>query len=176
MQNKKVMEAVDKCLRDITKVNSLFGGIPVVLGGNWARILLVVPRGSRSDIVNACLQQSYVWPSLQKVFLRPNMRAVGPGSELYTEWLRWMSSNLALFGTLTLPQFFTVVHDIDELLLAEFRAYRLCPADNNYQWYARRAILALLKETVKEIYLKLLGEFEGNMQKLYALEWADVND
>jgi hypothetical protein len=24
--------------------------------------------------------------------------------------------------------------------------------------------------------LKLLGEFEGNMQKLYALEWADVND
>jgi ATP-dependent DNA helicase PIF1 len=34
MQNKEVVEAVDKCLRDITKVNSLFGGIPVVLGGN----------------------------------------------------------------------------------------------------------------------------------------------
>jgi ATP-dependent DNA helicase PIF1 len=56
MQNKEVVEAVDKCLRDITKVNSLFGGIPVVLGGNWAQILPVVPRGSRSNIVNACLQ------------------------------------------------------------------------------------------------------------------------
>jgi hypothetical protein len=69
MQNKEVVEAVDKCLRDITKVNRLIGGIPVVLGGNWAQILPVVPRGSRGDIVNARLQQSYIWPSLQKVFL-----------------------------------------------------------------------------------------------------------
>jgi hypothetical protein len=36
MQNKEVVEAVDKCLHDITKVNSLFGGIPVLLGRNWA--------------------------------------------------------------------------------------------------------------------------------------------
>jgi hypothetical protein len=176
MQNKEVVEGVDKCLRNITKVNSLFGGIPVVLGGNWAQILPVVPRGSHGNIVNACLQQSYVWPSLQKVFLRQNMRAVGPRSEPYAEWLRQMSSNPAFFRTLELPQFFTVVHDLDELLFAVFPVYRLCPADDNYQWYARRAILAPLNETVKKINLKLLGEFEGNVQKLYALDRADVND
>jgi ATP-dependent DNA helicase PIF1 len=56
MQNKEVVEAVDKCLCNITKVNSLSGGIPVVLGGIWAQILPVVPRGSRSNVVNACLQ------------------------------------------------------------------------------------------------------------------------
>jgi ATP-dependent DNA helicase PIF1 len=55
MQNKEVVEAVDKCLRGITKVNSLFSCIPVVLGGTWAQILPVVPRGSRGDNVNACL-------------------------------------------------------------------------------------------------------------------------
>ncbi len=109
MQNKEVVEAVDKCLRDITKVNCLFGGIPGVLGVTWAQILPVVPRRSRGNIVNACLQQLYIWPSLQKVFLRQNLRAVGPESEPYTEWLRRMSSNPALFGTVELPQFFTVV-------------------------------------------------------------------
>ncbi len=62
MQNKEVIEAADKCLRDITKEDRLFGGIPVVLGGNWAQILPVVPNGSCGDIVNACLQQSYIWP------------------------------------------------------------------------------------------------------------------
>ncbi len=36
--------------------------------------------------------------------------------------------------------------------------------------------MAPLIETVKEINLKLLGEFEGNMHKLYALDRADVND
>jgi ATP-dependent DNA helicase PIF1 len=70
MQNKEVVEAVDKCLQDMTRVNSLFSGIPVILGGNWAQILPVVPGGSQGAIVNACLQQSYIWPHLQKVFLR----------------------------------------------------------------------------------------------------------
>jgi hypothetical protein len=87
MQNKEMVEVVDKCLRNITKVNYLFGGIPVVLGGNWAQILPVISRGSRGNIVNACLQQMYVWPFLQKVFLRQSMWAVGPGSEPYTKWL-----------------------------------------------------------------------------------------
>ncbi len=75
-----------------------------------------------------------------------------------------------------MPHFFTVVHDLDELLFAIVPAYFLCLADDNYQWYARRVILALLNETVKKINLKLLGEFEGNMQKLYALDRVDVND
>ncbi len=61
------------------------------------------------------------------------MRAVGPGGEPNTEWLQQMSSNLTLFGTLELPQFSTVVHILDELLFAVFPAYRLCPADDNYQ-------------------------------------------
>ncbi len=69
MQNKEVVEAVDMCLQDITQVHSLFGGFPVVLGGNWAQILPLVPGGSGGTIVNACLQQSYIWLYLRKVFL-----------------------------------------------------------------------------------------------------------
>jgi hypothetical protein len=55
MQNKQGMEAVVKCLCDITKVNNLFSGIPVVLGGNSVQILPIVPRGCCGDINNACL-------------------------------------------------------------------------------------------------------------------------
>jgi hypothetical protein len=46
LQNKEVVEAVDKCLQDITRDNRLFGGIPVILGGNWAHILAVVQGDS----------------------------------------------------------------------------------------------------------------------------------
>ncbi len=55
MQNKNVVEAIDKCLRDITKANSLYGDISILLGGNWAKILPVVPKRSRSNIISACL-------------------------------------------------------------------------------------------------------------------------
>ncbi len=54
--------------------------------------------------------------------MRQNKRAVGPGSKPYAEWLRRMSSSPALSGTLKLPQIFTVVHDLDELLYAIFPA------------------------------------------------------
>jgi hypothetical protein len=30
--------------------------------------------GARADIVNACLQRSFLWPSLRVLFLRLNMR------------------------------------------------------------------------------------------------------
>ncbi len=47
-------------VQDITRNNRLFGGIPVILGGNWAQILPVVPGGSQGAIFNTCLQQSYI--------------------------------------------------------------------------------------------------------------------
>ncbi len=95
MQNKGVFEAVDRCLQDITKVDKLFGGVPVVFGGNWSQILPVVPRGSRGNIVNACLHCSYILPSLRPLFLLQNMRAVRPGRVPHAEWLQNMSLNLA---------------------------------------------------------------------------------
>jgi hypothetical protein len=87
MQNKEVVEAVNKVLEDIIKVNTLFGGIHVVPGGNWAQILPVVQRGSQGDSVKASLQSSNIWSSLRQLFLRRNMRAIGPKSALYIEWL-----------------------------------------------------------------------------------------
>jgi hypothetical protein len=146
MQNKEVVEAVDKCLQDIIRVNSHFSGIPMVLGGNWAQILLVVPGGSQGAIVNACLQQSYIWPHLQKFFLQQNMPAIGPGSGPYIEWLWRMSSSPELFGTLELPQFFIVVQRLNDLLFSVFPRDQLIPADNNHQWFAKQAILLPLNE------------------------------
>ncbi|POS81884.1 hypothetical protein EPUL_005913, partial [Erysiphe pulchra] len=49
MQNKHNFNAVDKTLRDLMNSDELFGGIPVVLGGDFAQILPVVKRGQRQD-------------------------------------------------------------------------------------------------------------------------------
>jgi hypothetical protein len=104
------------------------------------------------------------------------MRAVGAGSEPYIEWLQQISSNPALFGTVELPLFFTDVHTFDELLFSLFSLHRLIQVDDNYQWYAKRAIMAPLNEKVKGINLKFLKEFEGCEHRLFALDKADVND
>ena len=53
------VEAVYGTLCDIMDTpNKLFGGKVVVFSGDFKQILLVVPRGTSSDVVNACLNQS----------------------------------------------------------------------------------------------------------------------
>ena len=45
MQHRNCVEAVDRTLRDICDVNKTFGGITVVLGGDFRQVLPVVPKG-----------------------------------------------------------------------------------------------------------------------------------
>jgi hypothetical protein len=57
MQHKYCFEVVHRLIVDLRSVadDVLFGGVPIVLGGDFAQILPVVPHGSRTDIVRACL-------------------------------------------------------------------------------------------------------------------------
>ncbi|KIJ05187.1 hypothetical protein PAXINDRAFT_30491, partial [Paxillus involutus ATCC 200175] len=51
MQDRCVIECVDRSLRDLLGVDLDFGGIPVVFGGDFCQTLPVVPHGSREQIV-----------------------------------------------------------------------------------------------------------------------------
>ena len=83
------VEAVDRTLRDIRGVDQLFGGLTVVLGGDFLQTLPVVPRGSRSDIVNATIQCSHLWQHLKVLHLRKNMRlnAAHADAQQFAKWL-----------------------------------------------------------------------------------------
>lgn len=67
MAHRHCFEALDKSLRDIlrfTNENSEtrpFGGMTVVLGGDFRQILPVIPKGRREHIVNASIKRSYLW-------------------------------------------------------------------------------------------------------------------
>ncbi|KAI9481325.1 MAG: hypothetical protein EXX96DRAFT_618259 [Benjaminiella poitrasii] len=67
--------SVGRTLKDVLVCNSLFDGIPVALDGDFAQILLVVPKGSRSNIVNDSFTKlSVIRPNLTKLNLTSNMR------------------------------------------------------------------------------------------------------
>ncbi|KAL1990166.1 hypothetical protein VTN49DRAFT_6005 [Thermomyces lanuginosus] len=57
-----------------TGVDALFGGLPPVLGGDWAQTLPVVRNGSRTDVYRACLPATPIWKSPRKWTLTENMR------------------------------------------------------------------------------------------------------
>lgn len=56
MANKTGMEALDRTLRDLKDDQPPMGGIIVMFAGDFRQILTVVPRGTKSDEINACLK------------------------------------------------------------------------------------------------------------------------
>jgi len=77
MAHKYCFEALDRTLKDImrekNKSDSVFCGKVVVFGEDFRQILLVIPRGSRSDIVHATINSSYLWDHCQIMNLTKNM-------------------------------------------------------------------------------------------------------
>lgn len=77
MAHKCCYEALDKSLRDIMRSNnadSLFGGkVDIVFGGDFRQILLVIPIGNHSDIVNATINASYLWQYCHVLKLTKNV-------------------------------------------------------------------------------------------------------
>jgi len=65
MAHKFCFEALDKSLRDLMSSSnngdSPYGGKVVVFGGDFRQIHPVIPRGTRSDIVNATTNAFYLW-------------------------------------------------------------------------------------------------------------------
>ncbi|GKD84767.1 DNA helicase PIF1, ATP-dependent [Tanacetum coccineum] len=80
MTQKYAFEALDKTLRDILgyknkdKKNKIFGGVTVLLGGDFRQILLVIPKGKRAEIVQACINRSELWKSCKVFTLTRSMR------------------------------------------------------------------------------------------------------
>jgi len=81
MAHKHVFEAVNRTLQhvlgdvDPALKDILFGGKVVVMGGDFRKLLPVVPRGTRGQIVDASLKRSAIlWHSVKVRHLHENMR------------------------------------------------------------------------------------------------------
>ncbi len=75
MTNKLAFEAVDRTLCDLIDKNEPFGGIVVVMSGDFRQVLPVIPRGSHADIVSPSIKNSYLWEFVEVFRLSENMRA-----------------------------------------------------------------------------------------------------
>ncbi|PIA30674.1 LOW QUALITY PROTEIN: hypothetical protein AQUCO_05400048v1 [Aquilegia coerulea] len=74
MQYRFCVEAVDRTLRDIREIKEPFGGVTVVLGGDFKQTLPVITKGTRQEIVRACLTKSHLWSGVRLLNLVKNMR------------------------------------------------------------------------------------------------------
>ncbi|GFY21599.1 ATP-dependent DNA helicase [Trichonephila clavipes] len=74
MAHKHSLEALDRTLKNIKNNTMLFGGVLLLLSGDFRQTLPVIPRATYADEINTCLKESYLWRSVSKLCLTINMR------------------------------------------------------------------------------------------------------
>ncbi|KAH0712369.1 hypothetical protein KY289_008328 [Solanum tuberosum] len=75
MAKRHTIETVDRSFRDIMDSDKPFGCKVMVFGGDFCQVLPVVPKSTCSEMVDASLVRSYLWPLMKKIQLSTNMRA-----------------------------------------------------------------------------------------------------
>ncbi|XP_058739165.1 uncharacterized protein LOC131611056 [Vicia villosa] len=132
MANKFCFEALDKSLKDIMSetnngTNPIFGGKVIVFGGDFRQILPVVPRGSRSDIIHATINASYIWDYCKVLKLTKNMWLQSGNStssieevEQFSNWILQIGDSKVLetndgYAELSIPEEFLIFNFNDRI-------------------------------------------------------------
>ena len=58
MVNRRALEALNRTLQDLMEINSPFGGKVLILGGDFRQVLLVIPKGTKAELLDACVVNS----------------------------------------------------------------------------------------------------------------------
>ncbi|KAL4559204.1 hypothetical protein LXL04_031338 [Taraxacum kok-saghyz] len=181
MAKRTAIEALDDLLRDLMDSETIFGGKVVVLGGDFRQTLPVIPNGSKSDTINACLTNSRIWSSLCQFQLQQNMRALL--DPMFTEFLLEVGNGTRNFeddDLVTLPTSMLVQNtpEIDSLnVLIECVYPDIYRALNNVPSNLNRAILTTKNIFVDEINDILIQKFPGEeIEYISADETLDPND
>jgi hypothetical protein len=177
MQHRYCFEAVHRMLQDVRSSTALFGGLPLIAGGDFAQILPVVRRGQRAAVVDACLQQSQlIWPHLTVLHLRQNMRVLsGQDNTRFAAWCRTLATPQT-DGPVVLPDWITAFYSQREFLNHVYPQPLISRGVADFQAFSGRAILAVRNDTVASINAAMLESFPGAAIELLAVDSAVVDD
>ncbi|XP_023248094.1 uncharacterized protein LOC106644785 [Copidosoma floridanum] len=66
MAHNKSLEALNFTLKDLRRNNNILGGLMILLAGHFRQTLPVIPHGTLTDKLNACLKASPLWNNCGK--------------------------------------------------------------------------------------------------------------
>jgi len=74
MMHKHGIDALNRSLQDIRENDDFMGGLTVILAGDFCQSLPVIPRGTMTDAIIACIKASQLRRYVKSMKLQTNMR------------------------------------------------------------------------------------------------------
>ncbi|CAL1385747.1 unnamed protein product [Linum trigynum] len=194
MSHKHCVEAVDRTLRDILRVkypnseNLPFGGMTVVLGGDFRQTLPVIVKGTRSDVVNSSIKKSKLWHYFRVLRLKKNMRLVRDGCSIdegreIAEFSKWIltigdgeGSNVFGESIISIPKELSVERKVDHIsdIVAEvYGGLSTHYCESSY--FDGRAILAPHHDMVSALNHYVLEQYPGEVMTYFSSDSIDMD-
>lgn len=161
MTHKHIIECVDRSMQDIRQDNRPFGGVVVIFGGDFRQILPVIPHGCRAEIVDSTFKRSSLWPIVQKLQLKKNIRAKNCKS--YADFLLKVGegriSHQGSYDKIQIPtEMFLKSQSIDDMI-------KFIYFDENgkldHKTFLKNSILAPKNEFVEKINRSIVDIMQG---------------
>jgi len=177
MAHKKMIEALDRTLRDLRKNDNLMGGVLLLLCGDFRQTLPVIPKSTMADEINACLKQSILWRHVQRVGLTQNMRAQLENDDdlhVFSNTLLEIGDGRlqeSAQGLVTLmPNLCNMVLSVEDLIGSIYPDLRVNL--QNLRWLKERTILAPKNDGVDELNRKILSILPGEVSMYKSIDTA----
>jgi hypothetical protein len=179
MTHQHAPEAVDKTLRDIMHNNLPFGGKIFLFGGDFRQVLPVIRKGTRTQIVNAALNKSYLWQHIQIFSLITNMRLAQAESyeaQAFAEYLLQIGNGTEQMienELIRIPDHMVVQPQDSENpndALIDVIYPNLLENAMNTTFIIERAILTPLNDDVDEINAQVMAKYPGEQQVYYSFD------
>lgn len=176
MTHKKLLEALDRLLRELHEIDKPMANVLIVLSGDFRQTLPVVPRSTPADEINACLKASCLWKYVKKIELRTNMRV----HLLNDSTARTFSKQLLSIGNGEYPSdpitkeisfpsnFCHIENSQNELIKRIFPNIK--QNFKNHQWLYERAILTPKNDDVNKINQQILNHLPGEMVQYKSID------
>uniref|UniRef100_A0A2N9INS4 ATP-dependent DNA helicase n=1 Tax=Fagus sylvatica TaxID=28930 RepID=A0A2N9INS4_FAGSY len=173
MVNRRAVEAFDRTLKDIMEVDSPFGGKVVIFGGDFRQVLPVVPNGTRSEMIDACIVKSPLWRYVKVLHLKYNMRTIN--DEHFAEYVRRIGDGNEPFtkdDLVKVPSSMAIQwegeHSVYNLIEEVFPDLHNHASDAKYM--VDRALLTPINDDVDKLNAKIISQFPGEEVTLHSFD------
>ena len=166
--------AIDRMLRDICNNNLPFGGKIILFGGDFRQVLPIIRNGRPAEILEICLKNANLWPTVRKFNFSQNMRAL-PDELDFCEWLLKIGNGLEatkqnepFYGSIQIPQCCTI--NSSTSIVEEIYG------DVNVNEFVSRVILTPTNEESLEINNLILPLLAGDQRIYYSADEIQTDD
>ncbi|KAI5402370.1 hypothetical protein KIW84_050113 [Lathyrus oleraceus] len=173
MTNKNYLEALDRSLQDICSNSAPFGGKVLIMGGDFRQVLPVLRKGTKAQMISACIVQSHLWNHTKILHLRQNMRSLH--DQEFAEFLIRIGDGVEPTkpdDMVRLPLHIAIPwegeHSIQVLIQHIFPDLELHGWDAPYM--VQRAILTPTNDDVQKLNDMIIDQFPGEEHNLLSFD------